>query len=174
MLLRKHAIKISSHGNNPTKDSIVDHWSYHTANGLENNTYSILAPIEKDMRDVPKIWTSNTPPWHDHKPEIDTTLVNVQDKTKHSIEYMRSLTLEHLAKYQDHRRIYVDGSSKDGRTACAFVADGVANELVFSIRSSWLTTMSSFYKRRMSSPKLSPTHTRKSGKASAIGVIPHL
>ena len=99
--------KILGNKDHPAAETMIDHWSnyYHIANN--NKTNSIFERTEEFFSSIPSSFQSpvfsQTAPWKNkHNIKVDVSITKQINKQIDSQDFMRSLSLELITRYNDY------------------------------------------------------------------------
>ena len=120
-ILMRHAARIISNPNNPTKDSLTDTWHSYIPRFYGTSVSHQIMPIQPTLDNLVKKNPSPTPPWNHIALQIDTDLSKAIQKKSQNDLVIKQLALCHMTKYHQYTAIYTDGSKEQEKTACAFV-----------------------------------------------------
>lgn len=119
----KAALKYRSNPGLPTNDCFQECWQEEYGT-YEGSFRSIFAKTKEIMRNLPianeEIVVENIPFWECDGGKLSTELSKVITKND-SPHVVLSYGREYLGKWNNHLRIYTDGSKSDDRTGCSFV-----------------------------------------------------
>ena len=104
---------------------MLDHWAnyYHIA--YNNKTNSIFERTEEFFSSIPSSFQSpvfsQTAPWKNkHNIKVDVSITKQINKQIDSQDFMRSLSLELITRYNVYTHIYTDGSKFERKVSASF------------------------------------------------------
>lgn len=131
LLGQRYAYKLAQFPNHPTYDAVFSRrqnqlflgTSKGRPFGVRVRDLALASGVRR--RIIAREEPSLVPPWEMADMDLDTTLAMHVKSSVAPVE-MRSLALEHIAKYSGHVAVFTDGSKTETGVGCAFVT-GVAS-----------------------------------------------
>ena len=118
----KYANKIQSNSNHPTNEILRQTIRSRKTRPTRTTFLATIDPHADQISKVGNTDTSNIPPWHQVRPEINTDLHQNINKRTTNVEEMKARALEHIRRQGDTNiSIYTDGSANEqGKVGAAF------------------------------------------------------